>query len=40
MKRIRKKRNKEIKNEETQPNFESSYLGNAWRDLVEISNVR
>jgi len=24
------------KNEETQPTFEGSYLGNAWRDLVEI----
>jgi len=27
---------KEKKNEETQPTFEGSYLGNAWRDLVEI----
>jgi len=28
------------KNEETKPIFESSYLGNAWGDLVEIWNVR
>jgi len=27
---------KRKKNEETQPTFEGSYLGNAWRDLVEI----
>jgi len=28
------------KNEETQPIFKGSYLGNAWHDLVEIWNVR
>jgi len=28
------------KNEETKPVFESLYLGNAWRDLIEIWNVR
>jgi len=27
------------KPEETKPIFETSYLGNAWRDLVEIWNV-
>jgi len=32
----RKKQKKETKNEETQPTFEGSYLGNAWSDLVEI----
>jgi len=32
-------RRKEKKTEETQPIFEGSYLGNAWRDLVEIWNV-
>ena len=31
---------KKKKNEETKPIFESSYLGNAWRDLVEIWNAR
>jgi len=34
----RRKKNKK-KNEETKPIFESSYLTNAWRDLVEIWNV-
>jgi len=28
-----------LKNEETKPTFESSYLGNTWHDLVEIWNV-
>jgi len=32
-------RKEEKKNEETKPIFESSYLENAWRDLVEIWNV-
>jgi len=27
---------KRKKNEETQPTFEGSYLGNAWRDLFEM----
>jgi len=27
---------KKKKNEETKPIFESSYLGNTWRDLVQI----
>jgi len=27
---------KEEKNEETQPIFEGSYIGNTWHDLVEI----
>jgi len=31
---------KKKKNKESQPNFEGSYLGNAWHDLVEIGNVR
>jgi len=31
--------NKKKKPEETKPDFESLYLGNAWRDLVEIWNV-
>jgi len=31
---------KEEKKEETWPNFEGSYLRNAWRDLVEIWNVK
>jgi len=30
---LRKERKKK---NETQPTFEGSYLGNAWRDLVEI----
>jgi len=30
------RKEEEKKNEETQPTFEGSYLGNAWRDLVEI----
>jgi len=30
---------KQEKNQETKPIFESSYLGNAWQDLVEIWNV-
>jgi len=30
---------KQKKNEETQPIFEGSYLGNTWCDLVEIWNV-
>jgi len=30
---------KKKKNEETKPIFERSYLGNAWRDLVEFWNV-
>jgi len=34
------RKEKEKKNEETQPIFEGSYLGNAWCDLVEIWNVR
>jgi len=29
-------RKEEEKNEETRPIFGNSYLGNAWRDLVEI----
>jgi len=33
------KKNKK-KNEETKPVFESLYLRNAWRDLVEIWNAR
>jgi len=32
-------RQKEEKNEETMPVFESLYLGNTWHDLVEIWNV-
>jgi len=28
------------KNEENKPIFESSYLGNAWHDLVEIWKAR
>jgi len=35
----RKEEKKTRKNEETKPNFETSYLGNAWCDLVEIWNV-
>jgi len=35
-----RKEKKEKKNEETQPAFEGSYLGNTWHDLVEILNVR
>jgi len=30
---------KKKKNKETKPIFESSYLGNAWRNLVENLNV-
>jgi len=33
-------RQKEEKNEENKPVFESLYLGNSWRNLVEIWNVR
>jgi len=36
----KKNKNNKKKNEETQPIFESSYLGNNWHDLVEIWNVR
>jgi len=32
----RRKEKKKEKNEETQPTFEGSYLGDAWRDIVEI----
>jgi len=34
-----KRRKKQEKNEESKPVFESLYLGNAWRDLVEMWNV-
>jgi len=30
---------KEKKNKETKPIFGSSYLGNAWCDLIDIWNV-
>jgi len=33
---LQKERKNKKKNEETQPTFEGSYLGNAWRDLAEI----
>jgi len=36
----KKKKKQKKKNEETQPTFKGSYLGNVWRDLVEIWNVR
>jgi len=36
LRKERKKKKEKKKNEETQPTFEGSYLGNAWRDLVEI----
>ena len=32
----KEEKKKKKKNEETKPIFGSSYLGNAWRDLVEI----
>ena len=34
--RKEEKKRKKKKNEETKPIFGSSYLGNTWRDLVEI----
>ena len=34
--RKEEEKKKKKKNEETKPIFGSSYLGNAWRDLVEI----
>ena len=33
------KEEKEKKTEDTKPIFETSYLGNAWCDLIEIWNV-
>jgi len=33
---LQKERKKKKKNQETQLTFEGSYLGNAWRDLVEM----
>jgi len=33
------RRKEEKKNQETKPVFESLYLGNAWRNLVEIWKV-
>jgi len=38
--KTKRRKNKNTKeNEETKPNFESLYLGNAWRNLVEIWNI-
>jgi len=36
----RETKKRQEKNEENQPIFEGSYLGNAWCDLAEIWNVR
>jgi len=37
--RRKEEKNTRKKNEETKPVFESLYLGNSWRNLIEIWNV-
>ena len=37
--KTKRRRKNQKKSEETNPVFESSYLGNTWHDLVEIWNV-